>query len=83
MTKRFSFQAQLLCGVVMAIAGCTLAFAFHRSIVLNIAWILYGLMWLIHPVCPKGFDQRRGRQLARIAGVICIAVGLIVKFGVG
>ena len=83
MTKRFTFKAQLLCGVIIAIASCTLSFALHRSIFMNIAWIIYGLMWIFHPVCPEGFDQKRGSHLARVAGVICIAVGLIVKFGIG
>ena len=83
MTKRFTFKAQLLCGVIIAIASCTLSFALHRSIFMNIAWIIYGLMWLLHPVCPEGFDKSRGSQLARAAGGICIAVGLIVKFGIG
>lgn len=83
MTKRFTFKAQLLCGVIIAIASCTLSFALHISIFMNIAWIIYGLMWIFHPVCPEGFDERRGSQLARVAGVVCIAVGLIIKFGVG
>ena len=83
MTKRFTFKAQLLCGVIIAIASCTLSFALHRSIFMNIAWIIYGLMWIFHPVCPGGLDVKRGSQLARVAGVICIVVGLIVKFGIG
>lgn len=83
MTKRFTFKAQLLCGVIIAIASCTLSFVLHRSIFMNIAWIIYGLIWIFHPVCPECFDVRRGSQLARVAGVVCIAVGLIVKFGIG
>lgn len=83
MTKRFTFKAQLLCGVMIAIVSCTLSSALHKSIFINVAWIIYGLMWIFHPVCPEGFDKRRGSQLARVAGVVCIAVGLIVKFGVG
>lgn len=83
MTKRFTFKAQLLCGVIIAIVSCTLSFALHRSIFMNIAWIIYGLMWIFHPVCPEGFDKSRGSQLARVAGLVCIAVGLIVKIGIG
>lgn len=83
MTKRFTFKAQLLCGVMIAIVSCTLFFALHRSIFMNAAWIIYGSMWIFHPAYPDGFDKRRGCQLARIAGGICIAIGLIVKFGVG
>ena len=83
MKKRFTFNIQLLCGVMIAIVSCSLSFTLHKSIFMNVAWIIYGLMWIIHPVCPKGFDARRGIQLARVAGVICIAVGLIVKFGLG
>lgn len=83
MTKRFTFRVQLLCGVMIAIASCALSFALHKSIFMNIAWFIYGLMWIFHPVCPEGFDQKCGSHLARVAGVICIAVGLIVKFGIG
>ena len=83
MTKRFTFKIQLLCGALIAVVSCALSFALHKSVFMNIAWIIYGLIWIFHPVCPEGFDKRRGCQLARIAGGICIAVGLVVKFGVG
>ena len=73
----------MLCGDIIAIANCTLSFALHRSIFMNTAWIVYGLMWIYHPVCPEGFDEMRASQLARLAGVVCIAVGLIIKFGGG
>ena len=83
MTKRFTFKAQLLCGVMIAIASCTLSSALHKSIFINVAWIIYGLMWIFHPVCPEDFDEKRGNQLARVAGVVCMTIGLIVKFGIG
>lgn len=83
MKTRFTFKIQLLCGVMIAIVSCALSFALQKSIFLKVAWIIYGVMWIFHPVCPEGFDARSGTQLAKVAGVICIAVGLIVKFGIG
>lgn len=83
MRNKFTFKAQLFWGVIIAIVSCTLSFTLQKSFFMNAAWIIYGLMWIFHPVYPEGFDDKRGRQLARVAGIICIAIGLIVKFGIG
>ena len=83
MTKRLTFKIQLICGVLIAVVSCVLSSVLHKSIFMNIAWIVYGLMWIFHPAYPEGFDQRRGSKLARFAGAICIFIGLITKFGIG
>ena len=51
----------------------------------NLAWILYGIIWIIHPTWPKSWDWKDHDKLrlgCRIAGVIAIIVGLITRFGV-
>lgn len=58
-----------------------LAFVFHNGIFSNIAWIMYGLFFIINPVYPEKYIiERKGEIGARIAGIICIIVGLLTRF---
>lgn len=75
---------QLFFGVILALIGCVVSFVSHINVFINIVWIIYGLLWILHPVCPENFDHNNNKyiQLERIGGIICILIGLIVKFGV-
>ena len=47
---KFTFKRQLMLGIMLIILGNVLAFVFHRGILANIAWIVYGLMFLVNPI---------------------------------
>lgn len=85
--KQWTFQKQIGLGMVLLIASGLLAGIFHNGIFLNLAWILYGLLFVIHPVYPEQaklrYSEETAQKIARIAGLICVAIGLITKFGVG
>lgn len=83
MRKTITFKIQLIFGVILALFSCFVSFVFHISVFMNIAWILYGLLWIIHPVCPESYNNNRGIQLSRIAGIICVLIGIIMEFGIG
>lgn len=83
MDKIITFKRQLLLGVIIAFVSFFISFVFKISIILNIAWILYGFLWIVHPVCPENYNNNRGIQLSRIGGIICVLIGLIVNFGIG
>ena len=78
--RSLTFQRQIVLGVVLIIAGNLLAFIFHNGIFSNVMWILCGLLFILNPVYPKQCDSKKGEKGARIAGVICVAVGLLTRF---
>ena len=75
-----TFKKQILLGVILVILANILAFAFHRGLFSNIAWIVYGLLWIVHPVCPEQMDAKKGRLAVRLAGAVCILIGLVTRF---
>lgn len=83
MDNIITFKRQLLLGVILAFVSCFISIVFKISIILNIAWILYGFLWIFHPVCPESYNNNKGIQLSRIGGIICVLIGLIVNFGIG
>ena len=84
--KQWTFGKQIGMGMILLFASGVLAAALHNSVFLNLAWILYGLLFVIHPVCPEQaklrYSEEGAQKIARMAGLICIAIGLITEFGV-
>ncbi len=78
--KNLTFKRQVILGIVLIVLGNLLAFTLHNGIFSNIAWIIYGLLFLLHPVYPARFDNKKGKLGARIAGILCIVIGLITRF---
>lgn len=85
--KQWTFQKQICIGMVLLVASGLLTAILHTGIFLNLAWILYGLLFVAHPVYPEQaklrYSKEAAQKIARIAGLVCIAIGLISKFGVG
>ena len=80
---KFTFKRQLMLGIMLIILGNVLAFVFHRGILANIAWVVYGLLFLVNPVYPewlKNRDSKKAEFGARIAGVLCILIGMLIEF---
>lgn len=75
-----AFKKQILPGVILVILANILAFAFHRGLFTNIAWIICGLLWIVHPVYPEQMDAKKGRLASRLAGAVCILIGLVTRF---
>ena len=75
-----AFKKQILLGVILVILANILAFAFHRGLFSNIAWIVYGLLWILHPVCPEHMDAKKGPLAVRLARAVCILIGLVTRF---
>lgn len=80
--EKLTFKRQLFFGIVLIIAGNILAFIFRKGIFSNIAWILYGLLFIINPVYPERYrdNGEKAKVAARIAGIVCIIVGVITRF---
>lgn len=80
--KKPTFKKQMLIGIMLIAVGNILAFIFHKGICANIAWVLYGLMLIVNPVYPERYrnDAKRAKWGVRIAGVICVLVGVLTKY---
>ena len=68
----------------MLFASGALTAVLHNSVFLNLAWILYGLLFVIHPVYPEQaklrYSEEGAKKLARITGLACILIGLNTRF---
>lgn len=79
--KGLTFKRQIILGIVLVVIGNVTAFSFRNGMFSNAAWILYGLIFLVNPVYPeRNIDEKKGRTAARIAGLLCIAIGLLTRF---
>lgn len=82
--EKLSFDKLVVVGIVLIVAANGLAFLFHAGILVNLAWIVYGTLALLHPVCParwQNSDREKNAILGvRIAGILCIAIGLLTRF---
>ena len=86
--KNVTFRQQFWVGIVVLILCFILATITRLGIFYNIAWVLYGLSFVLHPVCPEawkwryGSDEKRMKRDFRIAGAVVILFGLMIRFGV-
>lgn len=86
--EKLSFKQQFCAGLAIEIVCFMLATIFKLGIISNIGWIIYGLLFVIHPVCPEAWkwkyagDEKRMKRNFRIAGCVVILFGLLTKFGV-
>ena len=80
--EKLTFKRQLFLGIVLIIAGNILAVIFRKGIFSNIAWILSGLLFIINPVYPERYrdNGKKAKVAARIAGIVCIIVGVTTRF---
>lgn len=80
--KKLTFKRQIIFGIALIVVGNTLAFVFHKGIFSNIVWIIYGLLFIINPVYPEKYryNEKKAKIGVRIAGTICIIIGLITRF---
>ena len=83
--KKITFKAQALTLIAVFILFFLLAEITKVSLFNNAAWIIWGLVFIINPVCPKAWeysDHDKVRLGFRIGGVFAIVIGLITRFGV-
>ena len=86
--SRLTFKQQwwLMAGFILL--GAVLSTLLKHGIFSNIGWVLAGLLFVIHHVCPEtwkwkyGDDERLMKRDYRIGGAAVILVGLMTRFGV-
>lgn len=83
--KKLTFKTQFRICMGILILSFVLAHITKQGVFTNIAWIIYGLFFIINPVWPEMWnhaDHNKMRLGCRIGGVLVIVVGLITRFGV-
>ena len=83
--KKLTFERQMQLSLGILLLCFVLATLTKWGVFCNIAWVIYGIIWIIHPTWSKSWDWKDHDKLrlgCRIAGVIAIIVGLITRFGV-
>ncbi|MDD5860035.1 MAG: oxidoreductase membrane subunit [Eubacteriales bacterium] len=80
--KRVTFKQQIFAGIILIVAGNVLALISHKGLFVNIAWLLYGLVLIFHPVYPEKYrdDEKRAKLASRISGVVCVLVGVLTRY---
>lgn len=80
--EKLNFKNQLILGVVILMAGFVCATVTKIAVCANIGWIIYGLLFVIHPVWPERARNPRMALYMRLTGVVIILRGLVARFGV-
>jgi len=83
--KKLTFKTQFRICMGILILSFVLAHITKQGVFTNIAWIIYGLLFIINPVWPEMWDHADHKKMrlgCRIGGVLVIVVGLITRFGV-
>ncbi|MCD8012419.1 MAG: oxidoreductase membrane subunit [Lachnospiraceae bacterium] len=81
--KRITFKIQLCISVALILIGNLLSVLLKNGILCNVAWILIGLLYILHPVCPSGYaGNSKIKRVVRIAGVVLILIGLLIRYQV-
>ena len=78
--KKSTYEAQLTISFFIVILGCILSDIFNFWIYHSIAYVICGLLFIVHPVVPKrleGIDK--AIFWTRIAGVILILIGIFTR----
>lgn len=75
-----TYEAQLTISFLIVILGCILSDIFNFWIYHSIAYVICGLLFVVHPVVPKhleGIDK--AIFWTRIAGAILILIGIFTR----
>lgn len=82
--EKLTFNRLVGTGVVLIAIANGVAFLLHAGFLVNLAWIVYGGIALLHPACParwKDTDREKNAVLGiRIGGVLCVVVGVLTRF---
>lgn len=83
--KNWTFGQQFAVLLGIAVVCSILSFVTRIGWFHNLGWLLYGLLFLAHPVWPRSWDYAGHDKLrlgCRIGGGLMILVALVTRFGV-
>ncbi len=78
--KKLTYEAQLTISFTIVILGCILSDILDFWIYHSIAYVICGLLFIVHPVVPKKLEEiEKALFWTRIAGVILILIGIFTR----
>lgn len=81
--KEAFFKHQFRNAILIIIAGIVLSHLLKIGWFSNIAWVIYGLIYVLHPLDLHNQPLTpKGAAAVRIAGAVIMLFGLITRFGV-
>ena len=74
------FRRRLGIGIILLAGASMIGMLTKIGIFYNLAWIIYGLSFIIRPVYPANLQGVKNAELwVRVAGGVCILIGLLVR----
>ena len=78
--KKLTYETQLTISFLIVVLGCILSDIFNFWIYHSIAYVICGLLFIVHPVVPKHLEGiEKAVFWTRIAGVILILIGILTR----
>lgn len=82
--KWLTYQRQIALGVIVVILGHILSDVTGVGFFVNLGWIGYGLLWLVHPVWSQRANEHpRIRIYVQVAGAVILLLGCMLRSGAG
>ena len=77
---KLTYKAQMIISVAIIILANILTEIFASWIYRSVGFGVCGLLWIVHPVLPKGAEvSKRTLLYTRTAGVILILIGVFTR----
>ncbi len=77
---KLTFKTQVIVGLCLFAAMVITAHITKIEYLFNVGWILYGLLFLIHPVFPQNAAAgKHGKLYMRIVGAIVVILGFMIR----
>ena len=78
--KKLTYETQLTISFLIVILGCILSDILNFWIYHSIAYVICGLLFIVHPAVPKRLEGiEKAVFWTRIAGVILILIGIFTR----
>ena len=77
---KLTYKAQMIISVIIIVLANILKGLFDSWVNRSLGFGICGLLWMIHPVLPKGAEvSKRTILWTRIEGVILILIGIFTR----
>lgn len=78
---QLNFKNQMILGFLIMIAGFVCATIFQQGTFYKLGVVIYGLLFVIHPVYPASITNPRMKLYIRLTALLVIVLALITRFG--
>ena len=77
---KWTYKTQMMIFLAVIILANILSTIFKHWIYRSAGFVVCGLLWIVHPLLPKGAEVSERTILAtRVAGIILILIGIFTR----